>query len=207
MKKYTYSKKFLPNITIILIFMFFVSCAENSKNNANLVENKYNHIAPQGNLDISKTYYAEFNTDSGKFTVQLYDDLAPYTVENFINLSENNFYNGTTFHRVIPGFMAQGGDPTGTGSGGPGYKFDDEINDNLSHDKAGILSMANAGPGTNGSQFFITFSPTPHLDGMHTIFGHVVSGLENVMKITPRDPYSASEPGDRIIKIIIKNQP
>ncbi len=207
MKKYTYSKKFLPNITIILIFMFFVSCAENSKNNADLVENKNNLIAPQGNLDISKTYYAEFNTDSGKFTVQLYDDLAPYTVENFINLSENNFYNGTTFHRVIPGFMAQGGDPTGTGSGGPGYKFDDEINDNLSHDKAGILSMANAGPGTNGSQFFITFSPTPHLDGMHTIFGHVVSGLENVMKITPRDPYSASEPGDRIIKIIIKNQP
>ncbi|MAR34175.1 MAG: peptidylprolyl isomerase [Chloroflexi bacterium] len=187
--------------------MFFVSCAENSKNNADLVENKNNLIAPQGNLDISKTYYAEFNTDSGKFTVQLYDDLAPYTVENFINLSENNFYNGTTFHRVIPGFMAQGGDPTGTGSGGPGYKFDDEINDNLSHDKAGILSMANAGPGTNGSQFFITFSPTPHLDGMHTIFGHVVSGLENVMKITPRDPFSASEPGDRIIKIIIKNQP
>ena len=162
---------------------------------------------PEGNLDKELQYFAKFETEKGNFTAILYPNEAPLTVENFINLSEKKFYDGTTFHRVIPGFMAQGGDPTGTGAGGPGYKFDDEINDNLSHDKAGILSMANAGPGTNGSQFFITFSPTPHLDGMHTIFGEVVSGLENVMTITPRDPFSASEPGVRINKISIKNQP
>ena len=206
MKKYTYSKKFLPNITIILIFMFFVSCAENSKNNADLVENKNNLIAPQGNLDISKTYYAEFNTDSGKFTVQLYDDLAPYTVENFINLSENNFYNGTTFHRVIPGFMAQGGDPTGTGSGGPGYKFNDEFSSSLRHDGEGILSMANAGPNTNGSQFFITYTATPHLDGMHTVFGKIIEGMDVVNSIRERDPMSDAEEGDKIHKITIEKK-
>ncbi len=206
MKKYTYSKKFLPNITIILIFMFFVSCAENSKNNADLVENKNNLIAPQGNLDISKTYYAEFNTDSGKFTVQLYDDLAPYTVENFINLSENNFYNGTTFHRVIPGFMAQGGDPTGTGSGGPGYKFNDEFSSSLRHNGEGILSMANAGPNTNGSQFFITYTATPHLDGMHTVFGKIIEGMDVVNSIRERDPMSDAEEGDKIHKITIEKK-
>ena len=206
MKKYTYSKKFLPNITIILIFMFFVSCAENSKNNADLVENKNNLIAPQGNLDISKTYYAEFNTDSGKFTVQLYDDLAPYTVENFINLSENNFYNGTTFHRVIPGFMAQGGDPTGTGSGGPGYKFNDEFSSSLRHNGEGILSMANAGPNTNGSQFFITYTATPHLDGMHTVFGKIIEGMDIVNSIRERDPMSDAEEGDKIHKITIEKK-
>ena len=157
-------------------------------------------------MDISKTYYAEFNTDSGKFTVQLYDDLAPYTVENFINLSENNFYNGTTFHRVIPGFMAQGGDPTGTGSGGPGYKFNDEFSSSLRHDGEGILSMANAGPNTNGSQFFITYTATPHLDGMHTVFGKIIEGMDVVNSIRERDPMSDAEEGDKIHKITIEKK-
>ena len=198
------------NILIFLvIFSMFIliSCTESTDNPSQTEEKISNLVPPAGDLDTSKEYFAFFETDSGKFTIKLFDNLAPKTVENFINLSEKSFYDGTTFHRVIPGFMAQGGDPTGTGTGGPGYRFEDEFTSNLSHSKAGILSMANSGPGTNGSQFFITFSPTPHLDGMHTIFGEVVAGIENAMNISPRDPITASKPGDRINKITIKNQP
>ena len=131
--------------------------------------------APKGNLDTSKTYKAKINTDKGEISIHLYSDQTPITCENFINLAKAGYYNGTTFHRVIPGFMVQGGDPTGTGSGGPGYQFADEFVSSLKHDSEGILSMANAGPGTNGSQFFITHLPTPHLDGNHTVFGEVQS--------------------------------
>ena len=128
-------------------------------------------MPPSGTLDTSKTYLAHFKTERGEIVAELYADKAPLTVENFVNLARSGFYDGTTFHRVIPGFMAQGGDPTGTGRGGPGYQFGDEFHADLRHDGAGVLSMANAGPGTNGSQFFITYSATPHLDDRHSVFG------------------------------------
>jgi cyclophilin family peptidyl-prolyl cis-trans isomerase len=130
----------------------------------------------------------------------------PLTVENFVNLARSGFYDGTTFHRVIPGFMAQGGDPTGTGRGGPGYQFDDEFHPDLRHTGAGILSMANAGPGTNGSQFFITYGDTPHLDDRHSVFGRVVEGMDVLNSIRERDPGRDANPGDRIDAIEIEER-
>jgi cyclophilin family peptidyl-prolyl cis-trans isomerase len=127
--------------------------------------------------------YANFETTLGNFTVELFEAQTPNTVGNFVKLAEKNFYDGVIFHRVIDGFMIQGGDPTGTGRGGPGYQFADEIHPQLKHSGEGILSMANAGPNTNGSQFFITLVPTPHLDGRHTVFGKVVEGMDVVKKI------------------------
>lgn len=158
---------------------------------------------PSGNLDTSKSYSATFKTAKGEFEVQLYADMVPLTVENFVNLANAGFYNGTTFHRVIPGFMAQGGDPTGTGTGGPGYRFGDEFHNALSHDTPGILSMANAGPNTNGSQFFITHGPTPHLDRVHSVFGKVVKGMDVMLSLRERDPGSDPQPGDKIESIEI----
>lgn len=158
---------------------------------------------PAGALDTSKTYTATFKTEAGEFEVLLFDDEAPLAVENFINLATIGFYDGTTFHRVIPDFMAQGGDPRGTGAGGPGYRFKDEFDATRRHDKPGILSMANSGKNTNGSQFFITFVPTPHLDDIHTVFGEVISGMDNVLNISIRDPQTAQTPGDKIETIII----
>jgi peptidyl-prolyl cis-trans isomerase B (cyclophilin B) len=158
---------------------------------------------PSGALDTSKAYTATFKTQRGDFTVELHADRAPKTVENFVNLARAGFYDGTTFHRVIPGFMAQGGDPTGTGTGGPGYQFDDEFHPSLRHDGAGVLSMANAGAGTNGSQFFITYGPTPHLDNRHSVFGKVTDGMDIVLSIRERDPGRDREPGDRIDTIEI----
>ena len=158
---------------------------------------------PTGALDTSKTYTATFKTEKGDIVVDLYADRAPLTVENFVNLARAGFYDGTTFHRVINGFMAQGGDPTGTGTGGPGYQFGDEFHPTLRHDGAGVLSMANAGPGTNGSQFFITSGPTPHLDGRHSVFGKVTSGMDVLQSIRERDPQRDRQPGDRIETIEI----
>lgn len=134
---------------------------------------------------------AVFKTTMGEFEVELYHKDCPETVWNFVNLAEGRqktnkegpFFNGIIFHRVIRGFMIQGGDPEGSGRGGPGYRFGDEFKPNLKHTSEGILSMANAGPGTNGSQFFITLAPTPHLDGRHTVFGKVVRGMDVVKKI------------------------
>jgi peptidyl-prolyl cis-trans isomerase A (cyclophilin A) len=148
--------------------------------------------------------YATLKTSMGDIVIQLFDDKAPKTVANFVGLASGTkewtdpktgekvkrpLYNGTIFHRVIPGFMIQGGDPLGNGTGGPGYKFEDEFNPELRHNKAGILSMANAGPNTNGSQFFITHQATPQLDGRHSVFGEVVKGQEVVIAIgaVPRD--------------------
>lgn len=122
-------------------------------------------------------------TSKGKIVVELYPDQAPKTVENFLTLTKKGFYNGVLFHRVIPGFMIQTGDPTGTGRGGPGYTFADEFSPDLKHDAPGVLSMANAGPDTNGSQFFITLAPTPWLDGKHTVFGRVKEGMAVVETI------------------------
>ena len=158
---------------------------------------------PSGALDTSKSYTATFKTEKGDIVVELFADRAPRTVENFVNLARAGFYDGTTFHRVIDGFMAQGGDPTGTGTGGPGYQFADEFHPELRHDGAGILSMANAGPGTNGSQFFITYAPTPHLDDRHSVFGKVVEGMDVLRSIRERDPQRDREPGDRIETIEI----
>jgi peptidyl-prolyl cis-trans isomerase A (cyclophilin A) len=141
---------------------------------------------------------AHFDTSEGKFTVELFDTKAPKTVANFVGLAEGTkawkdpksreksnkpFYDGIIFHRIISGFMIQGGDPLGQGYGGPGYQFEDEFHPDLKHDRAGLLSMANAGPNTNGSQFFITLGPTPHLDRKHSIFGRVVDGLDVIEKI------------------------
>jgi cyclophilin family peptidyl-prolyl cis-trans isomerase len=127
--------------------------------------------------------FARFETSMGNFTIELFEAQTPKTVDNFVKLAEKNFYDGVIFHRVIDGFMIQGGDPTGTGRGGPGYQFADEIHPQLKHTSDGTLSMANAGPNTNGSQFFITLAPTPHLDGRHTVFGKVVEGMDVVKKI------------------------
>ena len=131
-------------------------------------------------------------TDKGNLSITIYAADTPMTAASFLNLASRGYYDGIIFHRVIPNFMVQGGDPTGTGSGGPGYQFDDECLSSLKHDKPGILSMANAGPGTNGSQFFITYGPQPHLDGMHTVFGHVTEG---------QDVVDAIEGGDSILGI------
>jgi cyclophilin family peptidyl-prolyl cis-trans isomerase len=146
-------------------------------------------------IDPSKKYTATIATDLGDIVIELHAAKAPKTVNNFVVLARDGFYDGVTFHRVIPRFMAQGGDPTGSGRGGPGYRFDDEFDPSLRHDGAGVLSMANAGPGTNGSQFFITFGPTPHLDDKHTVFGHVTEGMDVVLAIPERDPMTAREPG------------
>jgi cyclophilin family peptidyl-prolyl cis-trans isomerase len=162
---------------------------------------------PSGDLDLSKSYAATITTERGSFDVELFAADAPLTVENFVNLARAGFYDGTTFHRVIPGFMAQGGDPTGTGRGGPGYQFRDEFSSERRHDEAGVLSMANAGPNTNGSQFFITFGPTPHLDGKHAVFGRVTSGMEVVNALRERDPGRDPNPGDRIERIEISESP
>ncbi|MDO9300010.1 MAG: peptidylprolyl isomerase [Anaerolineales bacterium] len=144
---------------------------------------QYNE-APPMMVDEAKQYFATFKmATGGEFVVELYPAKAPITVNSFVFLACKNFYNGVTFHRVIEGFMAQGGDPTGTGGGGPGYSFVDEAND-LIFDKAGVLAMANSGPNTNGSQFFITYAPTEHLNGIHTVFGFVVSGMDVVDSLT-----------------------
>ncbi len=161
---------------------------------------------PSGTLDASKSYRARFTTEKGEVVCELYANEAPLTVENFVNLARAGFYDGTTFHRVIPGFMAQGGDPTGTGRGGPGYQFRDEFSPNLKHNGPGVLSMANAGPGTNGSQFFITYAATPHLDGRHTVFGRVVSGMDAVNALRERDPGRDSQQGDRIESVSIEEE-
>jgi peptidyl-prolyl cis-trans isomerase A (cyclophilin A) len=133
--------------------------------------------------------YALFDTTEGQFKARLYSDKAPRTVDNFVTLAEGSktgkpFYDGTIFHRVIPDFMIQGGDPEGTGRGGPGYKFADEFHPSLKHSKPGLFSMANAGPNTNGSQFFITVAATPWLDNKHTIFGEIVEGYDVVKNIS-----------------------
>jgi len=157
---------------------------------------------PAVSIDTTKDYFATFVMERGGFRLRLFDDQAPITVNNFVFLARNGFYNGVVFHRVIPGFMAQGGDPTGTGMGGPGYQFEDEFHPELTHE-IGSLSMANSGPNTNGSQFFITFEPQPHLDGRHSVFGQVVDGMDVVKSITPREPGSPVS-GDTIVTVLIE---
>ena len=159
---------------------------------------------PAMQIDPKKKYKANMETDKGTMVIELFADKTPITVNNFVFLSREGYYDGVIFHRVIDNFMVQGGDPTGTGRGGPGYKFGDEFHPSLKHDKQGMLSMANAGPGTNGSQFFITHGPTPHLNGKHTVFGQVVEGLDVLMSIPARDPGNANAPAVKIISVKIE---
>jgi cyclophilin family peptidyl-prolyl cis-trans isomerase len=161
--------------------------------------------APEMIIDPSKYYYATFKTERGDIKVQLFADRAPITVNNFVFLAREGYYNNTVFHRVLQDFMAQGGDPTGTGMGGPGYTFQDEFDPSLTFDRAGLLAMANSGPATNGSQFFLTFAPTDWLNNRHTIFGEVVEGMDILNQITLRDPeQGADTPGDTLYTVLIE---
>jgi len=150
--------------------------------------------APEMKIDTSKNYMAEIETNRGSIKLELFPNHAPKTVNNFVFLAQQGFYDGILFHRVISNFMVQGGDPTGTGAGGPGYSFEDEVSDNPLTHETGVISMANAGPNTNGSQFFITHSPQPHLNGKHTVFGRVVGSQDVVDSIRQ---------GDKMERVII----
>ena len=156
-------------------------------------------------IDPAKEYTATLRTEKGDIVIALRADKTPITVNNFVKLARDGFYNNTTFHRVITGFMAQGGDPDGDGTGGPGYSIPDEFTD-LTHER-GVISMANAGPNTGGSQFFITFVPTPQLNGRHTVFGAVTEGMDVVDSLTPRVPNQSPDfPGDTLIEVLIAEQ-
>ena len=163
---------------------------------------------PAMQIDAKKTYRATMRTSKGDIAIDLFADRAPITVNNFVFLAQDGFYDGVVFHRVLDGFMAQGGDPTGSGRGGPGYRWDDEPSAlNIRHDAPGALSMANAGPNTNGSQFFITFVPTPHLNGRHAVFGQVADDaslevLNSLQRIDPQRP-TRGVIADRILSIDI----
>ena len=159
---------------------------------------------PDMTIDTEAEYHAVFKTEKGDIRIKLFSQEAPITVNNFVFLARDGFYNDTHFHRVLENFMAQGGDPSNTGAGGPGYQFQDEIVASLQFDRAGLLAMANAGPNTNGSQFFITFAETPWLNGNHTIFGEVVEGMDVLFSISLRDPMAASSPGDRLETVEIE---
>ncbi len=174
----------------------------------NPVERNNMYTAPPPmEIDPAKTYIATIETEKGDIVIELFADKAPNTVNNFVFLARQGFYDNTTFHRVLKGFMAQGGDPTGTGTGGPGYHFDDEFHPDLKHDGPGILSMANSGPNTNGSQFFITYKATPWLNGKHTVFGRVIEGMDVLESLRPRDPQmNPTFEGDRIKTIRIEER-
>ena len=150
---------------------------------------------------------AKIKTNRGNIKLNLFHQEAKLTVSNFVNLSKRGFYNNLTFHRVIDDFMIQGGCPIGTGTGDPGYKFKDEFHKDLKHDQPGMLSMANSGPNTNGSQFFITYDDLPHLDGLHTVFGKVILGMEILEELPARNPINAHESGLVIEKVILSDFP
>ena len=176
-------KEFLE---IAVVFVLVFSCAV---------------LVPVGRACAEGRPVAVFETNMGTFGIELFTDLAPKTAQNFIDLAKKGFYDGVIFHRVIDGFMIQGGDPKGTGTGGPGYTIPDEFGPSLKHDGPGVLSMANAGPNTGGSQFFITLVPTPWLDGKHAIFGRVVSGMDVVEVIGKVE----TGPQDRPVKDVVMN--
>jgi len=172
-----------------------------------LKEEQYSACPPMV-IDPLKQYTAEIETEKGSIVVKLFPDIAPMTVNSFVFLAEDGWFNGVRFHRVLPGFMAQSGDPSGSGMGGPGYAFKNETSPDLTFDRKGLLAMANSGPDTNGSQFFITYVATPHLDGGYTIFGEVLEGMEVVESLTPRDPSQGGDlpEGDLIISITVVEQ-
>jgi cyclophilin family peptidyl-prolyl cis-trans isomerase len=159
-------------------------------------------------IDPTKQYIARIITEKGEIVIELFADKTPNTVNNFVFLAKDGWFNNITFHRVIEGIVAQTGDPTGTGIGNPGYYIDHEVHSSLKYDKPGMVGMANSGPDTNGSQFFITMVPAPSLDGEYTLFGQVISGMEVLSKLTPRDPQSGPNlpPGDKIIRVTIEER-
>ncbi len=172
-----------------------------------LEDQQYSECPPM-TVDTKTTYYATIETEGGDIVIELFPDAAPLAVNSFIYLAENDWFDGVIFHRVIPGFVAQTGDPSGTGYGNPGYAFSNEISAELVFDRAGLVAMANSGPDTNGSQFFITYDATPNLNGGYTIFGEVIEGMDVVDGITPRDPQQGGDipSGDVILNIIIDEQ-
>jgi cyclophilin family peptidyl-prolyl cis-trans isomerase len=173
---------------------------------ATLMEKQQYEDCPPMTIDQTKEYVATIETEKGDITIELYAEEAPLAVNSFVFLAQDGWYDNVTFHRVVPGFVAQAGDPSGTGMGGPGYVFDNEVSSDLKFDQPGVLGMANSGPGTNGSQFFITHTSVPNLDGSYTIFGRVISGMDVVESLTPRDPSQSSDlpPGDMILSIKIE---
>ena len=210
-------------ITLLVLMAFFLIYLS-WETTTNEPTSKTYDSPPPFSIDTTTDFSAVFEMENGgKFTVDLYEKLAPKTVNNFVFLAREGYYDNTTFHRVIDNFMAQGGDPSGTGSGSPGYYFDNELHVDARHDSAGVLSMANKGlingKGTNGSQFFITFTPTEFLDGFdssdkpkdcssdscHSVFGKVINGMDVVNSISRRDPSTANKPGDAIKTITIKS--
>lgn len=198
--------KRLPIIltALLVITAVMVSCSPEATTEEEKMpsEPKVYSAPPAMVIDTDKAYTATIETGKGDIVLELFASDVSVTVNNFVFLARDGFYDGSTFHRVIPGFMAQGGDPTGTGRGNPGYVFADEFTDH-SHG-IGSLSMANAGPNTNGCQFFITYAPQPMLDGRHAVFGQVIEGFDVLQDITPRDPSQNPDYiGDTIIRIVI----
>jgi cyclophilin family peptidyl-prolyl cis-trans isomerase/protein-disulfide isomerase len=172
-----------------------------------LAERQY-RTCPPFEIDTTASYIATLHTEKGDIIIRLFADRAPLAVNSFVFLSRNGWFDGTTFHRVLPGFVAQGGDPSGTGHGGPGYYFNSEVYYDLLFDQPGVVAMANSGPDTNGSQFFITFAPEPQLDGSYSIFGQVSDGMRVVESLTPRNTLitPGQGPGDRIISVTIETR-
>jgi cyclophilin family peptidyl-prolyl cis-trans isomerase len=174
-----------------------------------LLEARQYDAPPPMSIDLDATYFARVEMESGEeFVIELLPKSAPQTVNSFVFLAEEGWFDGVTFHRVLPGFVAQTGDPSGTGFGGPGYTIPNEIDETLAHDEAGTVAMANSGPDTNGSQWYITYAEASQLDGGYTIFGRVVEGMDVVERITPRDPNQNPNlpPGDKIIRISIESE-
>jgi cyclophilin family peptidyl-prolyl cis-trans isomerase len=173
-----------------------------------MLEDRQFTQCPTMTIDTSKQYVATLHTEKGDIVIELYADKAPITVNSFIFLANNGWFNNVTFHRVIPGFVAQTGDPSGTGYGTPGYAFKNEISPALKFDGPGVVAMANAGADSNGSQFFITYAAQTSLDGNYTIFGHVIQGMDVVTSLTPRDPSQGTDlpPGDKILSVTIEEK-
>ncbi len=163
---------------------------------------------PPFNIDPAKQYTATLHTEKGDIVMQLHADKAPLAVNSFVFLAQHGWFDGVTFHRVIPGFVAQTGDPSGTGQGGPGYFFKNEVSTDLLFNKPGVVGMANSGLDTNGSQFFITYAPQPNLDGKYTIFAQVIKGIDVVESLTPRDPQTTAglPPGDKILSVTVQEK-
>lgn len=199
------SRKVISIVAVLLMQVFLVAgCSGNSGSSPNPTTPD---STPKQTTS-KKNSVAKFETSKGDFQIELFEDKAPITTKNFIDLVNKNFYNGLIFHRIIDGFMIQGGDPDGRGTGGPGYKIPDEFHPDLKHDVAGIISMANAGPNTGGSQFFITLAPTPHLDKKHAVFGKVIVGLDVVKAIGKVKTGSMDKPVENVvIKKITIEQP